>query len=60
MKNKGWMEDKVEYAVTFHADLAGNYKGSLKKGENRLYFLIENTGDMEFKIVSVKNTSHTK
>ncbi|RNF39893.1 DL-endopeptidase inhibitor IseA family protein [Planococcus salinus] len=60
MENKGWVGDKVEYAVTFHADLARNYKGSLKKGENRLYFLIEHTGHMEFKIVSVKNTSHSK
>lgn len=45
--------DQVEFKVTFDVELAKNYKGSLKNGMNELYFLIENTGEFEYKIVSV-------
>ncbi|WP_421383518.1 DL-endopeptidase inhibitor IseA family protein [Bacillus salacetis] len=44
--------DRVEFKVTFYAELAKEYKGSLKQGENTMYFLVENTGEMEYKIVS--------
>jgi hypothetical protein len=51
-------EKQVEFAATFYVELAPNYKGSLNRGLNRMFFLIENTGEMEFKIVSVGTGPH--
>ncbi|MBY0121375.1 IseA DL-endopeptidase inhibitor family protein [Bacillus sp. S/N-304-OC-R1] len=45
-------KSQVEFSVTFTTELDKGYKGSLKNGTNKMYFLIENTGEMEFKIVS--------
>lgn len=45
--------DQVEIKATFYVELDKNYKGSLKKGENQLTFTIENTGEMEYKIVKI-------
>lgn len=51
-------KSQVEFAVTFHAELDKAYNGSLKNGTNKMYFLIENTGEMEFKIVSAAMEPH--
>ncbi|RID84348.1 hypothetical protein D1953_14200 [Peribacillus asahii] len=53
-------EKQVEFAATFDVELAPNYKGSLNKGKNQMFFLIENTGEMEFKIVSAGTSPHLK
>ncbi|RDU37499.1 hypothetical protein DRW41_06545 [Neobacillus piezotolerans] len=42
----------VEYKVKFFVELDAGYKGTLKPGENQIYFLIQPTSDMEFKIAS--------
>ncbi|WNS73781.1 DL-endopeptidase inhibitor IseA family protein [Bacillus sp. DTU_2020_1000418_1_SI_GHA_SEK_038] len=49
---------QVEFVVSFHAELEKGYKGQLKNGENKMYFLIENTGEMEFKIVGAGMEQH--
>lgn len=50
--------DQVEFKVTFDVKLASNYKGPLKNGINEMYFLIENTGEFVYKIVSINATPH--
>ncbi|WP_059171854.1 DL-endopeptidase inhibitor IseA family protein [Bacillus sp. FJAT-27445] len=47
---------QVEYAATFNVELDAGYKGQLQPGTNQLYFLIQQTGDMEFKIASYSTT----
>lgn len=49
---------QVEYVVKFDVGLEKNYQGSLKEGMNQLYFLIQQTDEMEFKIVSVGTAPH--
>lgn len=51
-------ESQVEYVVDFYAKLHNNYNGYLSKGTNQLYFLIQQTDEMEFKIVSVGTEPH--
>nr|WP_285842752.1 DL-endopeptidase inhibitor IseA family protein [Metabacillus litoralis] len=51
-------ERQVEFAATFDVEVEPNYKGSLNHGLNSLYFLIENTGEMEFSIVSISTKPH--
>lgn len=48
--------NQVEFKATFDVKLSNNYIGSLKNGINQLYFLIENTGKFEYKIVEVNTT----
>ncbi|KAB2338096.1 hypothetical protein F7731_00530 [Cytobacillus depressus] len=54
VKERARTKTKVEFEGTFYVELEKGYKGQLKKGNNKMYFLIENTGDMEFKIVSAE------
>lgn len=49
---------QVEYSVTFHTDLEKGYKGCLKNGLNKMYFLIQQTDEMEFKVVSLGFQPH--
>lgn len=51
MEEQGRFKDQVEFKVSFDVELEKNYAGSLKEGKNVMYFLIENTGEMEYKIV---------
>ncbi|WP_052948798.1 DL-endopeptidase inhibitor IseA family protein [Mesobacillus campisalis] len=43
---------QVEYEARFYVELESGYEGSLTKGINQMYFLIQPTGEMEFKIES--------
>lgn len=52
MKEKARTKNNVEYMAKFYVELEAGYKGSLKQGENTMYFLIQPIGDMEFKIAS--------
>lgn len=58
LKENGLQGDQAEYMVDFYVELQKDYKGSLNPGVNRLYFLIENTGEMEFKIISFGTGPH--
>jgi hypothetical protein len=46
--------DQVEFKITIQAELDKNYKGKLKSGLNQLTFTIQNTGEMEYKILDIK------
>lgn len=41
---------QVEFILEVRVELAPSYKGALKQGENMMYFSVEPTGYMEFKI----------
>jgi hypothetical protein len=58
MKRVARNKTQVEYSVTFHVDLEADYKGPLNKGDNQMFFLIQQTGEMEFKIVSIGTGPH--
>ncbi|MBU8878032.1 IseA DL-endopeptidase inhibitor family protein [Bacillus sp. FJAT-29790] len=58
MEEHARTKTQVEYISTFYVELENGYKGELKKGNNQMYFLIENTGEMEFKIVSAGAHPH--
>ncbi len=45
-------EAQVEFSCEFYVELEKGYKGNLKQGTNKLYFLIQQTNEHEFKIVS--------
>ncbi|WP_316570558.1 DL-endopeptidase inhibitor IseA family protein [Neobacillus sp. YIM B06451] len=60
MKEVGRSKVHVEYKAKFFVELDAGYKGSLKPGENEMYFLIQQTGDMEFKIASYGTVRHLK
>lgn len=49
---------QVEFAVKFYVELESDYKGSLNRGENQMFFLIQQTNEMEYKIVSVGTAPH--
>lgn len=49
-KEIGRDHSHVEFLVKIKVDLATDYKGSLKNGENTMYFSVQPTGYMEFKI----------
>ncbi|HWO98321.1 MAG TPA: S-layer homology domain-containing protein [Bacillus sp. (in: firmicutes)] len=58
LKEVARKDGKVEFSATFSATLAEDYKGSLNRGKNHLYFLIERLGFMEFRVVSVGTAPH--
>ncbi|MDZ5473579.1 DL-endopeptidase inhibitor IseA family protein [Bacillus sp. 31A1R] len=60
MKEVGRETAQVEFAVKFYVELKKDYKGSLKPGENQMFFLIQQTDEMEYKIVSVGTEPHLK
>ncbi|WP_053368372.1 DL-endopeptidase inhibitor IseA family protein [Bacillus sp. FJAT-27245] len=60
LKEVARAKNQVEYAAKFYVELEAGYKGSLKQGENQMYFLIQPTGDMEFKIASHGTAPHLK
>ena len=51
MEEQGRTGNQVEFKVSFYVELEKDYAGPLKNGQNIMYFLVENTGDMEYKIV---------
>jgi hypothetical protein len=53
-KNKS----QVEYMAKFYVELEKGYKGSLKNGLNQMFCLIQQTDEMEYKIVSIGTTPH--
>jgi hypothetical protein len=60
LKELGRNSAQVEFAVSFSVKLSKDYKGTLKNGMNKMYFLVQPTGDMEFKIVSIGSVPHLK
>ncbi|QOR68263.1 hypothetical protein IM538_09225 [Cytobacillus suaedae] len=54
----GRSEYQVEYKATFNVELENGYKGSLTTGDNQLFFLIQQTNEMEFKIESIGTGQH--
>lgn len=58
LEERARSKTQVEFVVSFHAELEKSYKGQLKNGQNKMYFLIENIGEMEFKIVSAGMEPH--
>lgn len=60
MEEQGRLNDQVEFKLSFDVELKKDYAGSLKEGRNVMYFLIENTGEMEYKIVKAGMDSHLK
>jgi hypothetical protein len=49
---------QVEYQAKFYVELESGYNGSLTEGMNQMYFLIQPTGEMEFKIASAGKAPH--
>ncbi len=49
---------QVEYKADFYVELENGYKGSLSAGNNQLFFLIQQTNEMEFKIESIGTSGH--
>jgi hypothetical protein len=60
MEEQGRFRNQVEFKVSFDVELAKGYSGSLKEGKNVMYFLVENTGEMEYKIVKAGMDSQLK
>lgn len=50
-------DNQVEFLVKFTAQLAPGYKGPLVNGENLMYFYIQPTGSMQFKIDRIGTVS---
>lgn len=51
MEEQGRAGNQVEFKASFEVILKKGYAGPLKDGQNIMYFLIENTGEMEYKII---------
>ncbi|MBE4909047.1 hypothetical protein IMZ08_13340 [Bacillus luteolus] len=49
---------QVEYKAKIYVELENGYKGSLSTGVNQLFFLIQQTNEMEFKIESIGTSEH--
>lgn len=58
LKELNRTESQVEYVAKVNVTLESNYKGSLNKGVNQFYFLIQPVDEMEFKIVSYGTGPH--
>jgi len=56
LKETGREDGKVEFTATIDVKLEREYVGSLKEGLNEMYFLVEKTGEMAFKIVAESTT----
>ena len=50
LKEIGKSNSQVEFIAYFNVELENNYRGLLKNGENKMYFTVQSTGSMEFKI----------
>ncbi|WP_158553396.1 DL-endopeptidase inhibitor IseA family protein [Peribacillus saganii] len=46
---------QAEYTATFYVELESGYKGTLKNGNNQMFFVIQPTGEMVFKIAAAKD-----
>lgn len=60
LKEVGKSTAQVEFAVNFDVKRSKDFRGSLKNGKNQMYFLVQTTGDREFKIVGIGSAPHLK
>lgn len=53
MKEIGKTKSQVDFIVKFNAELDSSYRGSVVNGVNYMYFSVQPTGYMDFKIVKI-------